>query len=146
MFEFVKPIRDVDRIFLHCSASDNESLRGLDMVYEIRRWHMKRGFSCIGYNYLIDKAGKVMKGRTLELKPAAQRGHNTGTIAIMVHGLALDRFPAVALDACHDLCADINEAYGGMVSFHGHKEVSAKACPVFDYKTLLKLDRFQRMA
>ena len=144
MIEFVKPIRDIDRVFLHCSASNDEGLRGQEMVDEIRRWHLARGFSNVGYHFLIDREGKVFTGRTLELNPAAQKGHNTGTIAIMVHGL--ESFTFESLKACRLLCEDINEAYDGKISFHGHCEVSAKSCPVFDFKTLLKLDRFQRMA
>ena len=51
----------------------------------------------------------------------------------------------VALDACRNLCAEINEVYDGRVTFHGHCEVSPKTCPVLDYKGLLILDRFGRM-
>ena len=141
---FTKPKRHVERVFLHCSASEM-NMSGKAMVDEIRRWHKARGFTDIGYQFLIDKAGLVMTGRSLETRPAAQKGHNTDTIAIMVHGLELDLFPDVALQACKSLCAEINEAYEGRVSFHGHCEVSAKACPVFDYAALLGLDRFGRM-
>jgi hypothetical protein len=84
-----------------------------------------------------------MPGRHLEKTPAAQKGHNAGTIAIMVHGL--ETFTELSLDACRDLCAEINEACEGRITFHGHCEVSAKTCPVFDYKGLLKLDRLGRM-
>ena len=28
------------------------------------------------------------------------------------------------------------------MSFHGHREVASKACPVFDYKKVLKLDEY----
>ena len=143
MIEFIKPLRDVNRVFLHCSASDDEGLRGVEMVDEIRRWHIKRGFSTVGYHLLIDREGKILPGRTLELKPAAQKSHNARTIAIMVHGL--EKFPPNMLEQCRLLCAEINEAYEGRISFHGHKEVSAKECPVFDYRNLLQLDRFGRM-
>ena len=140
---FTKPLRDVDRVFIHCSASDDEGLRGEEMVNEIRRWHLARGFSNVGYHFLIDREGNILPGRTMELIPAAQKGHNTGTIAIMVHGL--EDFSFESLKACKILCAAINEAYAGLISFHGHCEVSEKICPVFDYKTLLELDHFQRM-
>jgi hypothetical protein len=136
MDNFTKPLREVDRVFIHCSASNDESLRGEEMVNEIRRWHLARGFSNVGYHFLIDREGKILAGRTLE-------GHNTGTIAIMVHGL--ESFSFESLKACRMLCTSINEAYEGKISFHGHCEVSEKICPVFDYKALLDLDRFQRM-
>lgn len=135
---FKKPKRHVERVFLHCSASEMD-MSGQAMVDEIRRWHKARGFSDVGYHFLVDKNGKVMTGRRLALNPAAQRGHNTGTIAIMVHGL--EKFPPNMLEQCRLLCAEINEAYEGRISFHGHCEVSAKTCPVFDYRGLLQLDR-----
>lgn len=85
----------------------------------------------------------MLPGRGLEKTPAAQKGCNTGTVAICVHGL--ESFSQAALDACRYLCAEINEDYDGRITFHGHCEVSPKACPVFDYKGLLSLDRFGRM-
>jgi len=140
---FEAPSRRVDRIFLHCSASDDPALAGDMLVPAIRDWHIKRGFSDVGYHFLIDKRGRVMDGRPLSKIPAAQKGHNTGTIAIMVHGL--EDFPEPMLAACARLCGQINAAYSGRISFHGHCEVSSKSCPVFDYRDLLKLDRWQRM-
>ena len=140
---FEKPSRRVERVFLHCSASDDKSLSGNKLVEEIRCWHLARGFSDVGYHRLIDKAGAVMPGRDFEKTPAAQKGHNTGTIAIMVHGL--EDFPEGMLAACKALCEEINEACEGRVSFHGHCEVSAKSCPAFDYTALLGLDRYGRM-
>ncbi len=143
MTMFEAPKRRVDRVFLHCSASDDPILKGPKLVTTVREWHLARGFSDVGYHFLIDKAGAVLDGRSLEKTPAAQKGHNTGTIAIMVHGLS--DFPEPMLAACADLCRQINAAYSGRISFHGHCEVSAKSCPVYDYKELLKLDRWNRV-
>lgn len=139
---FTKPARPVDRVFLHCSASEDESLAGERLVAEIRKWHLARKFSDVGYHFLIDRDGAVMAGRGLEKTPAAQRGHNRRTIAICAHGLKT--FPQ--LNAVAVLCREINQAYKGRVSFHGHCEVSAKSCPVFNYHGLLRLDRWQRMS
>jgi peptidoglycan hydrolase-like protein with peptidoglycan-binding domain len=38
------------------------------------------------------------------------------------------------------LCREIDEAYDGQVTFHGHCEVSSKSCPVFAYREVLGLD------
>ena len=43
--QFIKPNRRVDRIFLHCSASD---VPAHDNVETIRKWHLDRGFDDIG--------------------------------------------------------------------------------------------------
>lgn len=144
MTNFEVPRRRIDKIFLHCSASDNRSLVGTALVEEVRRWHLARGFSDVGYHFLIDKSGVVLPGRDAERTPAAQKGHNRGSLAIMVHGL--EDFPAPMLEACRELCNEINESLAGRISFHGHHEVAPhKTCPVFDYRKLLRLDRFGRM-
>lgn len=135
---FLKPLRPVHSVFLHCSASDRPEH---DDVEVIRQWHIKeRGWDDIGYHFFITKGGVVQPGRDLEKVPAAQQGHNVGTIAICCHGLEKRRFTDQQMAALYNLCVDINEVYDGKVTFHGHCEVAPKACPVFDYKTVLQLD------
>lgn len=144
---FNKPNRFVDRVFVHCSASDNPSH---DNVATMRRWHTDpkpagRGWSDVGYHFFIRKDGMLEAGRPLEKTPAAQAGNNTGTIAICCHGLDKRKFTSAQMDRLRALCLAINNAYEGAVTFHGHREVAAKACPVYDYKEELKLDSFGRL-
>lgn len=47
-------------------------------------------------------------------------------------------------EALRNFCTQINNAYDN-ITFHGHCEVSAKACPVFDYKAQLGLTPAGRM-
>ncbi len=137
---FVKPKREVSRVFIHCSASDRPED---DTVAVIREWHLARGWSDIGYHYFIDKAGDLHRGRPLWRSPAAQRGHNKSTIAICVSGL--EHFTTESMWTLRELCWYINHAYDD-VTFHGHCEVNKrKTCPVFDYKAELKLDDDGRM-
>ncbi|WP_216595367.1 peptidoglycan recognition protein family protein [Aestuariivita boseongensis] len=137
----------MDRVFLHCSASDNPSH---DNVATIKRWHTDpkpqgRGWSDTGYHYFIRKNGILENGRPLSRTPAAQAGHNTGTIAICLHGLDEDKFTESQFATLKNLCVEINDSYDGTLTFHGHREVASKACPVFDYKAVLKLDQFGRL-
>lgn len=132
---FVKPDRPVSKIYLHCSASDNIRHNNISVI---RQWHLDRGWSDVGYHFFITRNGKIQDGRPLDKIPAAQKGHNTGSIAICVHGLK--RFTKSQLDSVVSLCTEINDAYSGDVTFHGHCEVSEKTCPVFDYKHVLGLD------
>jgi N-acetyl-anhydromuramyl-L-alanine amidase AmpD len=135
---FEAPERAVDRVFLHCSASDRPEH---DDVGVMRDWHVDgRGWSDVGYHYFIRKDGTVQAGRPLERIPAAQAGNNAGTIAICLHGLARERFTKAQYRSLITLCDEIDAAYGGMVTFHGHCEVSSKACPVFPYRVVLGLD------
>lgn len=142
MFTFQKPARPVYRVFIHCSASDHPHH---DNIATMREWHLQRGWSDVGYHIFIRKNGTIELGRPLDRTPAAQRGHNRATIAICLHGLVLSKFTAAQKKALINLCQEINNAYGGGITFHGHSEVAAKACPVIDYKELLKLDARGRL-
>lgn len=139
---FSKPNRFVDRVFVHCSASDNPSH---DNVATMRKWHLQNGWNDVGYHYFIRKDGTLEDGRPLEKIPAAQSPHNTGTIAICLHGLQKSKFTEAQFTKLKALCLEINNVYDGELTFHGHKEVKNKACPVFDYKSVLKLDAFGRL-
>ena len=134
---FIKPKREIDRVFLHCSASANPNHGDVEII---RAWHHQRGWSDIGYHYFIPFNGVMQVGRDIEKSPAAQKGHNTGTIAICLHGLFNHDFTLNQYETIQTLCKQINIAYEGKVTFHGHCEVSNKTCPVFDYKSILELD------
>jgi len=134
---FIKPKRDINRVFLHCSASPNPAHGDVEII---RAWHHQRGWNDIGYHYFIPFEGELQIGRNIEHSPAAQKGHNTGTIAICLHGLYKHNFTLNQYDTLQTICKQINKAYDDKVTFHGHCEVSNKACPVFDYKSVLELD------
>lgn len=136
-YVFKKPARTVTRVFVHCSASDRPEH---DSAAVIDQWHRQNGWAGIGYHFFIRKDGVLEIGRDLEKVPAAQAGHNAGTIAICLHGLEKDRFTPDQFDTLGELCLQIKEAYQGQVTFHGHCEVAKKACPVIDYRNTLALD------
>jgi len=137
-----KPARRVWCVFLHCSASDRPEH---DYPLVMEQWHLERGFKEIGYHFFIQKDGTICEGRSLEKVPAAQAGHNTGSIAICCHGLEKDKFTPEQRASLYALCHQLNRLYKGGLSFHGHCEVSAKTCPVYDYKAWLRLDAAGRM-
>lgn len=133
---FVKPKRNVNKIFIHCSDSD---IQAHDNVNTIRKWHLARGFKDIGYHYIILKNGKIEIGRNNEVVPSAQKGYNTNSIAICLTGSK--EFTDMQFEALKEFCNDINQQYDKQITFHGHCEVdSGKTCPVFDYKKVLNLN------
>lgn len=131
-------MRRIVKVFIHCSASDNPDH---DDVEVIKRWHIERGFSDVGYHYFIKKSGKIQDGRPLEKIPAAQKGHNRNSIAICLSGL--DHFTEKQFRSLKELCEKLDDRY--QVTFHGHCEVSNKTCPNFAYKAVLNLDLDGRM-
>lgn len=139
--KFKAPRRRVDRVFVHCSAASRTNINAA----EIDRWHKQRGWSGIGYHFFIKSDGTVEVGRGLERTPAAQGGNNRGTIAICLNGLYTSDFTQAQFKSLRSLCKQINTEYAGRVTFHGHCEVSNKTCPVFDYKSVLQLDKQGRL-
>ncbi len=135
-FSFKKPARAVVKVFIHCSASDSPNYG----MAEITKDHLKRGFAEIGYHYFIDRNAILHAGRSLSKAPAAQAGHNTGSIAICVAGLTKEKFTKEQMAVLANVCKTINLAYDKKITFHGHREVANKTCPVFDYKAVLGLD------
>lgn len=138
---FKKPDRLVTKVFLHHSATDNPEH---DTINFIRDVHVKQnGWKDVGYHYFIDKNGVTFFGRPLEQIPAAQRGFNTGSIAICLSGRR--EFTQEQRDALVRLCTKINKEYN-RITFHGHKEVAATLCPAYPYKDWLHLDESGLMA
>lgn len=135
--KFTKPERDIHTVFLHCSANDNSEF---DDVGTIRGWHLQQGFSDVGYHFFIQKSGFIQWGRSLEDIPAAQRGYNTGSIAICLHGLKERCFTQEQFRSLRYLSIAIQKEYDQRLLFKGHCEVSPKLCPVFNYKAILNLD------
>lgn len=131
---YPKVTRNINKVFIHCSASDNPDH---DDVSVMKEWHLQRGWSDVGYHHFIKKDGTIQNGRPIDKIPAAQRGHNKGSIAICLHGLEEDEFTTAQASSLYELCKAINDSYD--VTFHGHCEVSAKVCPVIDYKGILNL-------
>ena len=135
---FQKPKRKVHRVFIHCSASDHAHH---DNVATMKSWHLARGFSDVGYHFFIRKDGTLEYGRDIEKTPAAQKGHNRYTLTICMHGLKIENFTKAQFDTLRKLAIQIEHNYDN-ISFHGHCEVSKKACPVFDYRKVLDLDLY----
>lgn len=135
-----KSKRSINLIVVHCTATEE----GKDYsVAEIRRWHLKRGFSDIGYHYLIGIDGKVHEGRNVNISGAHTAGYNAHSIGVCYVG-GLDknhkakdtRTPAQKASLLR-LLTDLKKIYP-KATIHGHREYANKACPCFDAKNEYK--------
>ena len=63
--------KKTEYIVVHCSATRPEMDIG---VQELRKWHMKKGWTDVGYHYVIRRNGTVERGR----HPAAIGSHVKG--------------------------------------------------------------------
>ena len=81
-------MRNINEIIVHCAATPE----GKDFtVADIRRWHKARGWSDIGYHYVVYRDGSVHKGRPVSKVGAHVRGRNRNTIGICyIGGVAKD--------------------------------------------------------
>lgn len=137
--------RKVDEIILHCTATPE----GEDYtVAQIRQAHLARGFSDIGYHYLIGRDGKVYAGRPEAIAGAHCKGHNTRSIGISIVGgcppravpewqyKSKDTRTSSQKTALLRVVKELLGRYPG-ATVHGHNEFANKACPSFNVKTWL---------
>lgn len=135
-------MRKLDTIIVHCTATRSgwmEDSPTTKKVDEVRRWHLDRGWSDIGYHYLIDRDGTIAPGRPVERSGAHTRGHNRGSVGIALfggHGSSAtdefaENFTPEQEAALKNLVSDLMSNHGEM-KVSGHNEYSTKACPGFN--------------
>ena len=73
-------MRDVNLIVYHCTAT--KASQDFD-VNDIRRMHLKRGWSDIGYHVLIKRNGEIQFGRPFEKIGAHVKGFNRNSIGVV---------------------------------------------------------------
>jgi len=140
-------MRKVNKIIIHCTATveGNNVSAGT-----IRQWHLRRGWSDIGYHYIIGIDGEIQSGRSVQIQGAHTRGHNEDSIGISyVGGLDANRKPKDTRteqqkESLVEIIKILKNIYP-KASIHGHRDFSKdqdgdgverhewmKACPCFD--------------
>ena len=129
-------MRKINKIIIHCTATPEG--REHD-VADIRRWHLKRGFSDIGYHFLIHIDGTIEEGRPINKQGAHCSGQNRGSIGICyVGGMSKDMKKAkdtrtqAQKDSLIKLMHELIYKYNKDMTIHGHNEYANKACPSFN--------------
>jgi len=130
-------MRDLNRIILHCAATRE----GKDFsVDTIRDWHVKgRGWSDIGYHWVIRLDGSIEVGRPLERSGAHTKGHNKDSVGVCyIGGCDADGKPKDTMNeeqekAWRMIVLSLRTLYGDL-TIHGHNEFANKACPSFIVK------------
>lgn len=133
----IKSSRYINEIIVHCSATKE----GVDYTIEdIKRWHLARGFSDIGYHYVVYRDGSVHTGRNINVSGAHCTGHNSNSIGVCyIGGLGSDnKTPKDTRtiqqkNALLSLIKELKKMYP-KATVHGHREYANKACPCFDAK------------
>ena len=129
-------MRALNKIIIHCADSKPSMDIGRE---EITKWHTDpkseggRGWSDIGYHYVIRKNGEIEICRSIEKMGAHCFGQNKGSIGVCWvggYGGVDDRTPD-QITSLIKLVDSIHTLFGKM-SVHGHNEFSTKTCPNFD--------------
>jgi N-acetylmuramoyl-L-alanine amidase len=149
-------MRKIDEIIIHCTATRPDWWTGTSAevkTNEVRNWHTSKGWSDIGYHYLIDRDGTVVTGRPLDRTGAHVKGHNTGTVGISLFGgfggsagdSFADNFTEDQERALLDLIAKLKSDHPSITKISGHNQYAAKACPCFSVPAWLKKAQSPKM-
>ncbi len=126
-------MRKINKIIIHCSATrEGEDISAAT----IDRWHRDRGWSGIGYHYIVSLNGNIEYGRPIDKQGAHVKNHNKGSIGICyIGGLdehldPKDTRTIEQKESLLDLIKTLKRLHPG-ATVHGHNEFAAKACPCF---------------
>jgi len=132
-----KTTRRINRAFVHSTAT--KASRKVTPA-DIHQWHViENGWSAPGYHGLIQRDGTFIPLRPTKREGAHTRGHNTGSLGIVMAGGISDahspeaNFTRAQLRTLKKVIAEIEADYPG-VEILGHRDVAPTACPSFDVK------------
>lgn len=132
-----KSKRNITAIVVHCAATPEGRHHTAN---DIDRWHKQRGWSGIGYNYVIRLDGTIEDGRDVDIVPSHVAGHNKNSIGVVYVG-GIDRNTLKPKDtrtpaqkkALLELLKKLRKLYPN-AQILGHRDFPnvKKACPCFD--------------
>ena len=135
-------MRDIDYIVIHCAAT----MPSMDVPIErVKKWHLQRGWSDIGYHYYITRDGEIHKGRNLSTIGAHVRGYNKNSIGICYEGGIIesgepeDNRTIAQKKSLLKVVEILKFVFSGAIA-QGHRDFPnvKKACPSFDAKSEYK--------
>lgn len=140
----LKASRPVNEIIVHCTATPEGRHH---TVQDIDKWHKDgRGWSGIGYHFVVYLDGSIHEGRDINKTGAHVAGRNTGTIGVVyvggvtAEGAAKDTRTPEQKAALVSLIQSLLDANPTIEVISGHNQYANKACPCFDaqaeYKSL----------
>lgn len=127
--------RKITEIIVHCTATKE----GVNQtVAQIRKYHVEqRGWSDIGYHYVVYLDGTVHEGRPLGKAGAHCTGHNQNSIGVVyvggldANGKAKDTRTDAQKAGLLKLIKRLKAEYP-QATVHGHYEYAPKSCPCFN--------------
>ena len=133
--------RTIKEIIVHCTATPEGRI---ETVQSIRNMHKSKGWSDIGYHYLIGLNGERWEGRNVNLIGAHCEGHNSNSIGVCYVGgvdkkmQAKDTRTEKQKYALVALLKDLRKLYPKAKIYGHHDFNKGKSCPCFDAKNEYK--------
>mgnify|MGYP001167830616 FL=1 len=130
-------MRKIDKIIVHCSATPKGKHFS---AATIKEWHLERGFSDIGYHYIVHLDGTMEYGRMVNVQGAHCKGENKSSIGVCyIGGMDEDmkKWEDTRTDEQRSTLLDLLSL---LKKFHpnaeifGHRDFSTKQCPSYDAK------------
>lgn len=129
-----------DLLVVHCAATPPHVDVG---VRVIRQWHLTRGFSDVGYHFVIRRDGTLEAGREVNEVGAHVAGSNRRSVGVCLVG-GVDakehrpefNFTRPQMDTLEALLTTLETDYP-RAKVIGHRDVPGvnKACPSFDVRS-----------
>lgn len=131
-------MRQINKIIIHCTDTPDYNKDGTERnhtVADIDLWHKEKGWSGIGYHYLIDRKGESFNGRPEHKQGAHCSGHNKDSIGVVLVGRSdFNDLQFAELRALvNNLCFKYDLTFADV---YGHYEFSNKTCPNFDVRLM----------
>ena len=129
-------MQQCNKIVIHCSDTPPDRDVTAD---DIRQWHLDRGWTDIGYHYVVRLDGAVEVGRPLSLQGAHVQGHNADSIGICIvgGGGGVCTLNAAQIHSTRRLIAALQQVFCDQLEVVGHRDLdSGKACPCFDARSV----------
>ncbi|NMC28037.1 MAG: hypothetical protein GYA42_07800 [Syntrophomonadaceae bacterium] len=122
-FKHLKSRRQTSRLVVHHSASRDVP------AAVIHQWHLQKGYSGIGYHFLIRRDGSVELGRPVAMEGAHTQGFNEDSIGVCLTGNFMETSPSEEqLAALTELVLELNLHYGPL-EICRHSDLTPTDCP-----------------
>lgn len=126
----------IEKLIVHCSATREGKHIDIDTI---RHWHVnERGWTDVGYHYIIYLDGTIVKGRQDDVPGAHTRGLNKSSLGICYIGgvendgkTPKDTRTDAQKESLEHLLQTLKATYPE-ATIHGHNDFASKACPSFD--------------
>ncbi len=123
----LKKRKKTDRIILHHASAKNCTVEDID------NWHKQRGWTCIGYHFLVRKDGSIYRGRPEDTIGAHASNNNSDSIGICAEGnFEMEVMPEAQKRALKELVSYLKKKYN-ISKVQRHKDVGATDCPGKNY-------------